>query len=171
MTMTTGHEDRGDLVDKLLDGRFRALGLLDHAGHAAEGRLLAHSGRLDVDDAVLVDRAADDVVAGLPLDRDRLAGEHRLVDGCLAVAHDAVDRPPAGRGERRRRRRAPAASTGISISAPSRTTVAVFAARPSSARMALDAAPFDDFLEVLAHGDEDEHRRRDVEEHRVVLLG
>ena len=38
-----------------------------------------------------VDRAADQLLAGAFLDRDRLAGDHRLVDGARPLDHHAVD--------------------------------------------------------------------------------
>ena len=108
-----------------------------------------------------VDGAADDRVARLLLDRDRLAGDHRLVDRARAFDDDAVDRdllarpdaqPIAGLdlGRAGRRRSAPSASTRR----------AVFGARPSSARIARAGPAARPELEDLAEQHErDDHRR------------
>ena len=50
------------------------------------------AGRLDLERAGGVDGRADHAIAGLLLDRDRFAGQHRLVDGAAAGPDDAVHR-------------------------------------------------------------------------------
>ena len=56
------------------------------------------------------------VRAGADLDRHRLAGQHRLVDGGRALDDDAVGRDLLARAGRRNGRRPRAASTGTSTS-------------------------------------------------------
>ena len=89
-----GDEVRADAVDEPLDVRLSGLGLLDPADDPLDRGVLADVRRLHEEDAVLVDRRADDLVAGGLLDRDGLAGQHRLVDGRLALGDDPVGRDP-----------------------------------------------------------------------------
>ena len=86
------HEIRRDLVGEALDRRARALRLGDHGDDAGERRLGTGAVDAHVEAAGAVERAAGDAVVPALLDRQRLAGEERLVDGAPAFEHDAVDR-------------------------------------------------------------------------------
>ena len=86
------HEVRRDPVGEALDRRAAPLRLaheLDDPGEegVASDALGAHH-----EASGPVDRAAGDPVARLLLHRDRLAGDHRLVNGAPALEDDAVDR-------------------------------------------------------------------------------
>src|SRR5215213_8004467 len=50
-----------------------------------------------LDGAMAVDRAREAGIADPLVDRDRLAGDRRLIDGCLAGQHATVDRDPLAR--------------------------------------------------------------------------
>ena len=131
------HEPAGDRVGELLDRRARALRRRDHLDDLRQHGVLADAPRLDDQAAGAVERGAGHRVAGDLLDRQRLAGQHRLVDRRAALDHLAVDRhllarphpqpvadrdlPRAGSPPRARRRGPPARSS---------------AARSSSARIA-----------------------------------
>ena len=111
-------EDLGDPVGEALDRRLRALRALDELDDPGQGRVAADARRAHHERAGRVERRADDLVAGLLRGRDRLAGEHRLVDRARALDEHAVDRdlvagpdaeqvararrPPARRPPRRR---------------------------------------------------------------------
>ena len=116
------HEDLGDPVGQALDRRLRALGALDEVDDPGQRGVAPDAGRAHDERAGRVERRADDLVARPDVDRDRLAGQHRLVDRRAALDDDAVDRdrlarPDAQqvadrdglerrpRGPRRRRRR------------------------------------------------------------------
>ena len=86
------HEHLAHPVGEPLDRRLGALGALDQLDDPREGGLATHVRRAHHERARGVDRGADDLVAGRLGDRDRLAGEHGLVDGRGALDHDAVDR-------------------------------------------------------------------------------
>ena len=96
--MIDGHEDdgrhevAGDDVGQALDRGPRPLRLADHLDDLGEHRLRPHALGPHHETAGAVDGAADEPIAGRLLDRDRLAGHHRLVDRALALGHDAVDR-------------------------------------------------------------------------------
>ena len=91
------HEHGRDGVDEALDGRARALRLLDERSHASQDRLLTDRPRLHDDDAVLVERASDNHVARTALDWDRFARHQRFVDGAEARPYHAVDGDPLPR--------------------------------------------------------------------------
>ena len=84
-------EDLGDAVGEALDRRLRALGPLDELDDPGEGRVAPDPRRAHDERAGRVEGRADDLVARVRRDRDRLAGQHRRVD--------------RGRRPRRRRRR------------------------------------------------------------------
>jgi hypothetical protein len=88
---TTGHEDARDPVASLWIGGFDACASPTSRAICASAVSLPTGGRLDLEGAVAVDRSADHAVPYALLDRDGLAGQHRLVDGGEARAHDAVD--------------------------------------------------------------------------------
>ena len=83
-------EDGRDTVDEPLDRRLARLRLGDEARDLRERGLGADPRRAHDEAPVGVERRADDLVAGADLDRDGLAGEHRLVDRRLAELDDAV---------------------------------------------------------------------------------
>ena len=89
-----GHEYRRHPVGEALDRGARALRLGNHGDDAGEGGLGAGAVDLHVEAAGGVLRAAGDAVAFVLLDRDRLAGDERLVDRASAVDDDAIDRHP-----------------------------------------------------------------------------
>ena len=105
-----GHEVARDHVGEARDRRLGALRLLDEAHDLRQRRLAADAGGAERERARRVEGGADDLVAGLLEARDRLAGQHRLVDGRAAL-DDAPRRPAPSRraarapGRRRRRRR------------------------------------------------------------------
>jgi DNA-binding FrmR family transcriptional regulator len=70
----------------------RALGLLDEPDDLGEGGLAADPCGFDHEVAVAVHGCADDLVARTDLDRHRLAGDHRHVDGGVPVDDGAVGR-------------------------------------------------------------------------------
>ena len=86
------HEPAGDLVGEPLDRRARALRLGHHLDDAREHRLLADLLRAHDEAAPAVERAADHLGTGLLLDRQRLAGDHALVDRARSFDDLAVDR-------------------------------------------------------------------------------
>ncbi len=110
-------------------------------------------------------------LSGRLLDRDRLAGHHRLVDGAAALEHDAVDRDllarphaqpiadmdvrRAARRSRRRRRRRGGPSSGRARAGPDRRARAAAGAQ----------------LQHLAEEHErDDHRRRlEVDGHLIAV--
>ena len=83
-------EDARDAVGEPLDGRLAGLGLGHEPRDLRERGVGADPGRAHDEAAAGVDRRARDLVAGLLLDRHRLAGEQRLVDGARALLDDAV---------------------------------------------------------------------------------
>ena len=89
-----GHEDGGDPVRQGLDGWLRPLGLLDHADDLRQHRIGAQAGGAELEDAGLVEGAADHPVARPAGHRQGLAGEHGFIDPALATLHLAVRRHP-----------------------------------------------------------------------------
>ena len=73
------HEDARDPVRQPLDRGLGGLRLLDQPDDLRQGGVASDGRRLDLQDALLVERAADDAVSRLLLDRDRLSRHERLV--------------------------------------------------------------------------------------------
>src|SRR5207247_10178472 len=73
-----------------LDRRLAGLRLGDEAGNLGERSLRAHAGGADDQPAKGVDRRACDLGARAGLDRNRLAGQHRLVDRRRPLLDHAV---------------------------------------------------------------------------------
>ena len=86
------HEHLADPVGEPLDRRLGALRALDELDDPRERGVATHARRAHDERAGGVDGGPDDLVAGRLGDRDRLAGEHRLVDRRGALDDDAVDR-------------------------------------------------------------------------------
>ena len=86
-----GHEDRADAVGQRLDGRLRALRLLDHAHDLRQDGVASDPRGAQDEGAAAIDRRPDDLVARPLGDRHRLAGQHRLVEARGALGDDAVD--------------------------------------------------------------------------------
>ena len=86
------NEDRRDAVDETLDRGLRSLRLLHEAHDLRERGVGADARRAEAQGPAGVDRASRDVVARALFDRDRFAGEHRLVDGGVAGDHETVGR-------------------------------------------------------------------------------
>ena len=85
------HQPERGPVGEPLAGGLGVLGLLDELDDLGERGVGADLGGPDPQGAVAVDGGADDLVAGLLVDREALAGHHRLVDLALALLDDAVD--------------------------------------------------------------------------------
>ena len=92
------HEPERGAVGEPLAGRLGVLRLLDELDDLRERGVRADGGRAGAQRAVLVDRRADQLVAGRLVDRQALAGDHRLVDLALALLDLGVDRRPWRRG-------------------------------------------------------------------------
>ncbi len=86
-----GHEDRRDPIGQPLGSGLAGLGVLDELDDLRQRRLGADRRGPDREHARGVDRGTGDVVADLLVDRQRLAGEHRFVDGARSVDDLAVD--------------------------------------------------------------------------------
>ena len=131
------HEPAGDLVGQPLDRRARALRLGHHLDDARQHRLLADLLRAHDEAAAAVERAADHLGPGLLLDRQRLAGDHALVDGARPFDHLAVDRHAVARPHAQPiARDAPGRASPPRRCRPSRSRRAVLGARSRSALMA-----------------------------------
>ena len=85
-------EVEGDAVGQPLNRRARALRLGDQLDDARKRRLGADLFGAHDQRTVLVERAAGQGIALRLFDRQRLARDHRFVDGRAAFQHDAVDR-------------------------------------------------------------------------------
>ena len=85
------HEDRRDAVGEALDGRAPPLRLAHEPDDARQGRVAADGRGAHRERAGAVDGRAGDGVARRLLDREGLAGQHRLVDGRAALLDLAVD--------------------------------------------------------------------------------
>ncbi len=85
-----GHEDRRHPVGELLNRHLGALRFLDQSDDLSQEGILTDAGRPDVQQPRLVDRRADDLIAGLLVDRHTLAGGHALVHGALAGDNDPI---------------------------------------------------------------------------------
>ncbi len=88
------HKDPRDPVGQPLDRRLRALGLFHQADDLSQRRLGAHAGRLELEQALLVDGPAHNLIARPLVNRQALAGEHRLVHRRAALDDDAIHRQP-----------------------------------------------------------------------------
>ncbi len=88
------HEPPRDPIRQALDGCLRALCTLHQCHDLGERRVAAHPLRAHHERSAGVDGRADDRVADALLDRQRLAGQHRLVHGRGTVDQDPVDRHP-----------------------------------------------------------------------------
>ena len=89
-----GHEyqpERG-AISQTLARRFGVLRLLNELDDLSQGGIDPDLGGPHPQRSGGVQRGADDLVAGRFVDRQTLAGDHRLVEVALAVLDDAVDR-------------------------------------------------------------------------------
>ena len=89
-----GHEPTGDPVRQSLDRRLRALRAFDEADDLGQGRVRPDPLGAHHERPARVEGRPDHAVAGGLVDRDRLAGEHRLVHRGRPVDHDAIDGNP-----------------------------------------------------------------------------
>ena len=134
---TSRHEIAGHAIDQSLHRRPAALRLADHADDLRQQRVAADPLGPHHQAAGAVDRAADDLGSRLFLDRDRLAGDHRLIDGAAALDDDAIDRHLFAGPDAQQIAGLHVGPAARPLHAPSgRTTRAVFGARPSSFWMA-----------------------------------
>ena len=83
-------EDARDAIGQALDRRLRPLGIAHQANDLRQHAGGAHRRGFDLERTGRIDGGADDAIAGLLLDRQRFAGQHRLVHGAGAAADDAV---------------------------------------------------------------------------------
>ena len=148
------HEDPGDAVGQPLHLGLAVLRVLDQPGHLGELGVGADPGGPHDEPAAGVDRGADDGVADADLDRHRLAGEHRGVDGGGALDDDAVGGDLLAGADDEPRRRPRARRPGTRVSTPSRSTATSLAPSSSRARSAAPARRFGAGLEVAAGQDE-----------------
>ena len=86
------HEDAGDPVGEPLDLRLAVLRVLDETRHLRQLGVGPDAGGADHQPPAGVHGGADDRVARADLDRHRLTGEHRRVDGGAAL----LDHPVGG---------------------------------------------------------------------------
>ena len=107
-----GHEDRRDAVGQSLHGRLARLRLGHEPADLGERGVGADLGRAHDETPADVDGRADDLVAGVLLDRDGLARQERLIDGRGALLDDAVGRDLLARAARRSGRRPEARRSG-----------------------------------------------------------
>jgi hypothetical protein len=84
-------------IDDPLDRHPRRLGVTDHPDDCRQRGIGADLRRPEAEGAGLVEGRPDDLVTLAPLDRDRLAGDHRLVDSRGALDDDPVDGDPTAR--------------------------------------------------------------------------
>ena len=158
------HEDRAHRVRELLDRGARALGIAHQPGDPLHGAVGADMLGAEPEGAGAVDRAAEDGVARPLLDRQALAGEHRLVEGAGALEDLAVDRHPFARAHEHEVAHDDLSPRAGRCSRPSRSTRAVFGCRSARARSAAEVCRLARDFERVA----DQHERDD-EEHRLVV--
>ena len=125
------HEEDGEPVGGAHERRRRGLRLLDQAHHPGVGGLGGRRGRDQLDRLPGVDHAAADVVAGDPLDRQRLPGERGLVQHRRAE-QPAVDRDDLSGAHEQAVTERTTSSTGTSTTPPSTRRRAVRGARSTS---------------------------------------
>ena len=130
------HEPAGDGVGQPLDRRARcAAPRRPCRTICASSVSLPTRSRPHDEAAGAVHRAAGHRAAGRLLDRDRLAGHHRLVDAAAALEHDAVHRHLSP-GRTRRRSPTCTCASGTPLRAVGVDAARRRGARPSSARIA-----------------------------------
>ena len=86
------NEVTGHHIGQLLNRRPAALRLGHHLYDLRQHRIRAHTYRFDYQATRSVHRGTNDTVARGFLHRDRLTGNHRLVDAAVALGHRAVHR-------------------------------------------------------------------------------
>jgi hypothetical protein len=86
------HKPGRDAVDEPFNGCAAALGLGDQAHDAREHGALTDLLRPHHERASAIQRSPDHPGAGRLRNRHRLTGDHRCIDGALALEHHAVDR-------------------------------------------------------------------------------
>ena len=79
-------------IRKQLGGRLGVLRFLNQLYDLRECRFSTDLGRFVLEGATFVDGRADHRIAGLLVDRHRFTGEHRLVNGRLALGDASIDR-------------------------------------------------------------------------------
>ena len=151
------HEDPGDPVGQPLHLGLAVLGVLDQPRHLGELGVRADPGGADDEPAAGVDGRADDGVAGADLDRHRLAGEHRGVDGGARPPRRRRRWRSSRRGARRTGRRPPAARSGSGVSTPSAQHRDVLGAQLEQRPQGGAGPPLGPGLEVAAGQDERRH--------------
>ena len=88
------NENSGHLVHGLLDPRLAALRIPDHPDNSGQHRILPDFFGPDGQRALLVNGTGIHLGTGLLAVRQRLAGQHALIDKGAALRHDAVNGDP-----------------------------------------------------------------------------
>ena len=131
-----GHEITRHDVREPLNRRTAALRFRHHLHDLREQRFAADAFRSHHERAVAVDRAADNALARLFLNRNRFARHHRFIDCARALEHDTIDRDFFARTHAQAIA-SRTSSSATSSSLPSGTNRrAVFGASPSRALIA-----------------------------------
>ena len=137
--MTTGTKTPETRSASRCTGALPRLRVGDEPGDLRQRGVGADLRRAHDEPAAGVDGRAGDLVAGLLLDRHRLAGEQRLVDRARALLDDAVGGDLLARAHDEAVADARAARPGTRRSAPSASSTATSLAPSSSS--AVSAAP------------------------------
>jgi len=87
-----GQEVAGKAVGEALDGGLAEAGFLDQAGDAGERGVVAGARDADAKKAVTVERAGEDLGAGVLVGGKRLAGDGAFIDAGRALHDHAVGR-------------------------------------------------------------------------------
>ena len=159
--ITIGTKIARDAVGEALDRRLAGLGLGDEPRDLRERGVAADLGGAHDEAAAGVDGRAGDRVAGLLLDRHRLAGEQRLVDRARALARRRRRWRPSRPGGRRSGRRPRAARPGRALAPSARLDV--LGAELEQRRQRGAGAALGARLEVAAGEQERRHDRADLE--------
>ena len=86
-----GDEPCRDAIREFLDGRLQLLGSLDERDDSREHRVSADLLRLDVERSQFDNGSREDLRTRQLFLRHALARDRRLIHGCLARSHDAID--------------------------------------------------------------------------------
>ena len=130
------HEPGRHLIGEALDRRARALRGRDHLDDLRQHGVAADLLGAHQEAAGGVERAGDDLRAGLLGDRHRLAGDQRLVERRAALGHHAVDRHLVARTHAQDVADRDRVERDLFFLPVGRTRRAVFGARSISARIA-----------------------------------
>ncbi len=94
-----GHEHARDAVRQALNRRLRGLRLAHQPHDLRQHALGSHCRRFELESARSIDGGADDPIAGLFVDGNGFAREHRLVDRASAGEDASIHREPLARAD------------------------------------------------------------------------